>query len=263
MPGICCSRQSPGCCPLGAQCVRCAARFVCSNSAFVTKRDRCNMCAQRADTPPDCMGSANGSVGAIIFLGLLVVLCFCCFFMQNNNVRRGGSDRPHTRAAWPTHIITPCHALPAHMRGPPYHPPCAYPLPSSLLAIYLGGGVTARVQRARYPAAPGYPATYGQPMMSPPVYAGGYGGWGGGGSGFATGAATGFVGGMMMNEMMDHGGHHGGGGFEGGGGGDAGFEADMVECLLPWSVGMRTTAPRKRLDLILLASLTSRTRSEL
>ena len=33
MPGICCSRATPGCCPMGASCVRCNMRFICSNSA--------------------------------------------------------------------------------------------------------------------------------------------------------------------------------------------------------------------------------------
>jgi len=61
-------------------------KFVCSTSAYLTKRDRCNMCAQRGDTPVDCMGSEHGTVGAIIFFVLLIVLCFCCFFLQNGNV---------------------------------------------------------------------------------------------------------------------------------------------------------------------------------
>jgi len=87
MPGICCSKQTPGCCPMGAQCIKCATRYVCSNSAHLTKRDRCQMCAERGNTPVDCMGSSDDTMGAIIFFVLLVVLCFCCFFMQNNNVR--------------------------------------------------------------------------------------------------------------------------------------------------------------------------------
>ena len=33
MPGICCSRATPGCCPMGASCVQCNMRFICSNSA--------------------------------------------------------------------------------------------------------------------------------------------------------------------------------------------------------------------------------------
>eukprot|EP00962_Isochrysis_galbana_P029404 scaffold9396_cov100-Isochrysis_galbana.AAC.6 len=74
LPGVCCSRQTPGCCPIGSQCVKCAMKFVCSTSAYLTKRDRCNMCAQRGDTPVDCMGSEHGTVGAIIFFVLLIVL---------------------------------------------------------------------------------------------------------------------------------------------------------------------------------------------
>lgn len=88
MAGVCCSAATPGCCPLGASCVRCASRLRCTNSRMSTLAHRCSICS--ADSPPECSrhGRGDGSSAAAnafasVFAGVVVLglLCCCCAAM--------------------------------------------------------------------------------------------------------------------------------------------------------------------------------------
>ena len=105
MAGVCCSAATPGCCPLGASCVRCASRFRCTNSRVSTLAHRCSICS--ADSPPECSrhGRGDGSSAAAnafasVFAGVVVLglLCCCCVAMI---LRIKEGSQPHAVVGYP------------------------------------------------------------------------------------------------------------------------------------------------------------------
>mmetsp|Transcript_25013 Transcript_25013/g.79964 ORF Transcript_25013/g.79964 Transcript_25013/m.79964 type:complete len:240 (+) Transcript_25013:54-773(+) len=175
MPGICCSRATPGCCPMGASCVRCNMRFICSNSAYVSKSHRCSMCAAHNDVPAECRSGSMSHGAGGLFLLLLLVLCVGCFCMQQQQQYEARSFYGEPAVGYP----------PPGYQGYPGQPVYGQPAVPMYSQPMYGGGFGGPGVGMASGAAAGFVGgmVVGEIMSGGHHHGGGWGGDGGMGGG--------------------------------------------------------------------------------